>query len=186
MIQADIQANGVYSGTNRPSQANIRDVVGTQDSSRAHRGTRKLLLRASIGQQPLAALLGAIIMCLIFDIYHRPARDGSLLVLLCSEEVDLAVLTVGVRELLKIVAVDRIIGIRPATGPLPSATSSPDAVRGSPRRHSPPNHGTASLLCLCLGATMTCRYSPHSHLSNASVFSHAAASNASNANCHLK
>lgn len=78
LIQADNEANRLYSGTNRLSEANIRG----QNSIRAHRGTRRLLLRASIGPQSLAALLGAIFMCLIFDIYHSPARDAPLLVLL--------------------------------------------------------------------------------------------------------
>ena len=63
LIQADIEANGVYSGMNRLSQANIRVAVDKQNFIRAHRGTRRLPPWASIGPQSLAALLGAIIMC---------------------------------------------------------------------------------------------------------------------------
>lgn len=164
MIQADIQANRLYSSTHRVSQANIRNAVDREKSIKAHRGTRRLLLWASIGPQSLAALLGTIIVCLIFDICHRPPRDGRLLVLLCSEMVDPPVLTVVVLDLLELWRLARSIGTRPATGPLPSPTSSPGDVMGSLLVTHPPNHGTASLLFwlrLCLGAVMTCRFRPH-------------------------
>ena len=55
---------------------------------------------ASVGPQSLAALLGAIILCLFFDIYQPQARDAPLLVLLCSEEVVPAVLIVVVLDIL--------------------------------------------------------------------------------------
>ena len=161
LIQADIQANRVYSGTNRLSQANIKLAVDKQNSIRAHRGTRRLPLRASLGKQSLAALLGAIIMCLIFDIYQPPARDAPLLVRLYSEEVVPAVLTVVILHILELWRLTASIGIRPATGAL-LLQPHLQVVEGFPLVVThPPNHGTASLLRLCLGAVMTCRYRPH-------------------------
>lgn len=52
-----------------------------------------------------------------FDIYQPPARDAPLLVLLCSEEVVPAVLTVVVLDILELWRLTAPIGIRPATGP---------------------------------------------------------------------
>ena len=115
-----------------------------------------------------------------FDIYQLPARDAALLVLLCSEEVDPPALTVVILDLLETWRLFTSIGILASDRSPFSPTSSLGDVW--PFLVEPWNRLPSHLAPSVPRGGYDVQIQS-AHLSNASVFSHATASNAS---CHLE